>query len=344
MPDTPPIHTGNVTLRAVAAHAGVSKSLVSRVLQGSPHVSEERRRVVEKAIAELGYRPNATARSLTQRRTHAIGVLVNDLRQPWLVDFLGGLQMVLFSHGLHPFLGDGRLDRATDEQLLRVFMEMRVDGLVLAATMPESTTITEAARWLPTVVAGGRDFDLPHIDTIAQDDALASTLALDHLYELGHRRIGHIGGDRSRVFHLRRSSYEKWMKSRRLARFISVQPCDTTEEGGYRAARDLLDMPAGVRSTAVLAANDLSCVGGLSAARDLGLDVPADVSFASFDNSFLARMRHLQLTSVDLSADEVGRLSAKHLVERIAQPDLPAREHLITPFLVIRESTAAPRY
>ena len=88
MSDISHTSTGNVTLRAVAAHAGVSKSVVSRVLQGSPHVSDERRRVVEQVIAELGYRPNATARSLTQRRTNAIGVLVNDLRQPWLVDFL----------------------------------------------------------------------------------------------------------------------------------------------------------------------------------------------------------------------------------------------------------------
>jgi DNA-binding LacI/PurR family transcriptional regulator len=292
------------------------------------------------AIRELGYRPNATARSLTQRRTNAIGVLVNDLRQPWLLDFLSGLHLTLFEHELHPFLGDGRLDRATDEQLLRVFMEMRVDGLVLAATMPESTTITEAASWLPTVVAGGRDFDLPHVDTIAQDDWMIGELAIAHLVELGHRRIGHVAGDRTRVFDIRRASYEACMTRHGLGQFSAVVACDTTEEGGYLAGRKLLDSPPQERPTALFVANDLSCVGAMSAARDLGLDVPRDVSFVGVDNSVLARMRHVQLTSVDVLAEEVGRLSARHLVERIATPNLPAREHLVTPLLHVRGSTA----
>jgi DNA-binding LacI/PurR family transcriptional regulator len=332
-----------VTLRAVAAHAGVSKSLVSRVLQGSPHVSDESRAAVEQAIKELGYRPNGAARSLTQRRSDTVGILVNDLSQPWLVDFMEGLHISLYERGLIPLLGDGRLDRATDEHLLRKFMEMRVDGLVLAATMPPSTTITEASRWTPTVISGGRDFDLPHVDTVAQDDFLGSRLALDHLYELGHRRIAHIGGDESRVFRIRATSYEQWMRERKLARHIRQINCDTTERGGYVAAQRLLATRAGAQPTAVLVANDYSCVGAMSAARELGLEVPGDVSFVGFDNSILARMHHIALTSVDVAAQEVGRVSAKYLFERMSAPELIAREHLVTPHLVIRTSTAPPR-
>jgi DNA-binding LacI/PurR family transcriptional regulator len=332
-----------VTLRAVAAHAGVSKSLVSRVLQNSPHVSPERREAVNKAIQELGYRPNGTARSLTQRRTSAVGVLINDLRQPWFVDFLEGLNGVLHDGGLHTFLGDGRLDRSADERLLRAFMETPVDGLVLAGTMPGSATITEAAAWLPTVVAGNRDFTLPHTDVVAQDDALGVVLALEHLYELGHRRIGYIAGPRAQIFTIRRKSYQDWMASRGLQRYVRISECDTTEAGGHMSGRALLDVKARQRPTAIVAANDLSCVGAMSAADELGLSVPADVSFVGFDNSHLARMRRIGLTSVDVAPREAGSLAAARLLERIADPSLPAREHLLTPTLDVRGSTSAPR-
>jgi DNA-binding LacI/PurR family transcriptional regulator len=332
-----------VTLRAVAAYAGVSKSLVSRVLQDSPHVSADRRNAVQRAIRELGYRPNTTARSLTQRRTRAIGVLVNDLRQPWFVDFLEGLNPTLHERDLHAFVGDGRLDRATDERLLRAFMEMRVDGLVLAGSMTPSATITEAASWLPTVAAGSRDFELPHVDVIAQDDLLAASIAMEHLYGLGHRLIGHVAGHPARVFELRQAGYESFMTARGLTDHIVVQACDTTEQGGYRATMHLLDNGAQRRPTALLVANDLACVGAMAAVHDLGLAMPGDVSLVGFDNSSLARLRQISMTSVDVAAAAVGERSALLLTERIANPSLPARERLLTPRLDVRNSTAAPR-
>jgi DNA-binding LacI/PurR family transcriptional regulator len=339
-PTPGPAAAAAATLRAVAIRAGVSKSVVSRVLQGSPHVSDERRGAVEKAIRDLGYRPNGTARSLTQRRTHAVGVLVNDLRQPWFVDFLEGLNATLHAHDLHAFVGDGRLDRASDERLLTAFTEMRVDGLVLAGTLPLSTTITQAARWLPTVAAGSRDFDLPGVDVVAQDDWLGVELALDHLFSLGHRRIAHIAGhDDAHAFVLRRRSYESWMRRHGLERHIAISECDTTETGGYQAARRLLD---GERrgASAVFVVNDLAAVGALAAFRDHHLTVPIDVSVTAFDNSVLARMRYIGLTSVDVAPRRVGELSGKYLVERIAQPDMSRRELLITPTLDVRGSTA----
>ncbi len=332
-----------VTLRAVAAHAGVSKSLVSRVLQGSPHVSPERREAVQRAIRDLGYRPNGTARSLTQRRTSAVGVLVNDLRQPWFVDFLEGLNPALHANGRHAFIGDGRLDRSADERLLRAFLEMPVDGLVLAGTMPGSDTIEEAAARVPTVVAGSRDFDLAHTDVIAEDDELGVELALAHLRELGHTRIAHIAGRGARVFDLRQERYRSWMAAHGLRRQIRVASCDTSESGGYEAGRELLDVAEKQRPTAVLAVNDLACVGAMSAATDVGLSIPHDVSFVGFDNSFLARMRHIGLTSVDVAPHEVGTLAAAYLLERMADPGRPARQHFVTPTLDVRRSTAGPR-
>jgi DNA-binding LacI/PurR family transcriptional regulator len=331
----------SVTLRAVAQHAGVSKSLVSRVLQGSPHVSPERRRAVEDAIRELGYRPHGAARSLTRRRTQAVGVLVTDLAQPWFADFLAGLDRELHRSDLHAFVGDARLDRTRDEPVLRAFLEMRVDGLVLAGSMPISPMIEEAPAWLPTVVAGSRDLDLPRTDVVVQDDVAGVRLALEHLAELGHRRIAHLAGTGGRTFAIRRDAYLSWMAERGWGDDTSVEECAITEDGGYAGTHRLLARP-GPRPTAVVAVNDPVCAGAVSAARELGIRTPEELSLVGFDNSQVARMRHLALTSVDVAAPEVGRLAARHLLERMDRPELPARARFVPPSLAVRQSTTAP--
>src|SRR3954454_5195920 len=158
------------TIRTVAERAGVSKSLVSLVLQGSPKVSDQRRRAVERAIRELNYRPNVIARQLTERRTNTVGVLLNDLRNPWFVDCLEGLTSALHDDGLRTVLADGRLDRATSDDMVRGFVDMQGDGLVLVGSMAASSLFAEVAARVPTVAAASRDITLPDVDVVANDD------------------------------------------------------------------------------------------------------------------------------------------------------------------------------
>jgi DNA-binding LacI/PurR family transcriptional regulator len=139
------------TLETVAARAGVSRSLVSLVLRGSPSVSPGRREAVLRAAAELGYRPNAAARVLTERKSNTVGVLLNDLRQPWFADMLDGLTPALHADGKAILLGDGRLDRMMDEPLTWSFLDLGVDGLVLAGSSPVTATIINVAGQIPTV-------------------------------------------------------------------------------------------------------------------------------------------------------------------------------------------------
>ena len=212
--ESPP---ATVTLRMVAAHAGVSKSVVSRVLQDSPHVSPAKRAAVAAAIEELGYRPNSLARSLTQRRTNIVGVLVHDLRQPWFVDALEGLGAGLAPTGLLPFIADGRLDRTLDDRVVRSFMGLRLDGFILAGSVPETASVVAAMESIPSVAVGGRDITRPGVDLVAQDDVLGARLALDHLHDLGHRRIAHVAGAVGRSFDLRRQTYLAWMAEQGLA-------------------------------------------------------------------------------------------------------------------------------
>src|SRR5712671_5797343 len=132
------------TLETVAARAGVSKSLVSLVLRDSPKVSAASREAVMRAVAELGYRPNAAARLLAERRSRTVGVLLNDLRQPWFADMLDGLTPVLHVGGKHILLGDGRIDRMLDETLTWSFIDLGVDGLVLAGSDRKSTRLNSS--------------------------------------------------------------------------------------------------------------------------------------------------------------------------------------------------------
>ena len=172
---------GPPTIRTVAAHAGVSKSLVSLVLQNSPHVSEPKRQAVLKAVAELGYRPDPSARSLAERRTRTIGVVIDDLSNPWYVELLDGLRPVLHEHGLRPLLADGH----TEPDAVQALADLRVDGLVVVGT-PTLSAIDQVERLagqIPTVVAGTREPRLSAVDVVANDDYRGARLATAHLLE-----------------------------------------------------------------------------------------------------------------------------------------------------------------
>ncbi|HEX5565892.1 MAG TPA: LacI family DNA-binding transcriptional regulator [Streptomyces sp.] len=328
------------TIRSVAEHAGVSKSLVSLVLRGSPQVRPEKRRAVLRAMEELGYRPNAAARSLSERRTRTVGVLLNDLRNPWFVELLDGLTTLLRADGLHVLLADGHLSRRIGEGLTRTFVDLGVDGIVAVGTLPEPSALAEVAGRTPTVVAGAREPALPRVDVAAGDDGLGARLATEHLIGLGHRSIAHIAGH-GLAGELRRRGFEAAMREHGLADTAAVESSDATEEGGYRATVRLLSGPA--RPTAIFAYNDMACVGALSAAEEMGLEVPGDLSLVGYDNTYLARLRHLWLTTVDNAGHDVGHRAARCLLDRIADPDRPAAVHLATPALRIRGTTAPPR-
>lgn len=328
------------TIRTVAERAGVSKSLVSLVLRDSPKVSPDKREAVLRAVAELGYRTNAVARSLAERRTRTIGVLLNDLRQPWFTEMLDGLTPVLHEHGLHILLGDGRLNRRTDESLTRTFHELGVDGLVLAGTMPLSPAIEEIANEVPTVAVGSRDLAVERADMVANDDREGGRLATRHLVELGHRRIAHIADRAGVVPRLRREAYEAEMRAHGLGEHIAVECGGLTEDGGHRAAARLLDGPD--PPTAIFAVNDMSALGALSAAEERGLEVPAQLSVVGYDNSHLAQLRCIRLSSVDGAGLDVGRQAAELLLARIADPGRPAQLRLIPPTLAVRGTSAPP--
>ncbi|MFD7283092.1 LacI family DNA-binding transcriptional regulator [Streptomyces sp. NPDC059862] len=328
------------TIRDVAEHAGVSKSLVSLVLRGSGQVRPEKREAVLRAVRELGYRPNAAARSLSEQRTRTVGVLLNDLRNPWFVDLLDGLNSLLHDNGLHMLLADARLNRRTGHDLIGPFLDLRVDGLIVVGTLPDPAALGTVADRIPLVVAGAREPVPTGVDVVAGDDERGTRLVTEHLIGLGHRRIAHIAGYGA-VGELRRRSFEATMREHGLADGAIVEACDMTEEGGHRAAVRLLGRPD--RPTAVLAVNDIAAVGALSAAEALGLRVPDNLSVTGYDNTSISRLRHLWLTTVDNAGHEVGRRAARCLLDRFEGRGGQSSVHLATPTLEIRGTTATVR-
>lgn len=327
------------TIRDVAERAGVSKSLVSLVLQQAPHVSDVRRQRVLEAIAELGYRPNSHARGLARTATDTVGVLLNDLRDPWFVDLVTGLSATLHAAGLGTVIADSRIDRLVGRRSVDTLLRHGVDGIVVVGTTAEPDAVRDAADSIPVVLAGTRDPDLPSVDIVVDDDVEGATAATQHLIDLGHTRIGHLSGP-DQIGRLRREGYRATMIRAGLDpdRFLEVG--GRTEESGYAAARRLLT--AAERPSAIFAFNDLSAIGALSAAADERLAVPRDVSVVGYDDSALARIRHIALTSVDNGSFAVGVQAGSYLIERLRQGVQLQRVHLVPTSLVVRSTSAAP--
>ncbi|MFL6118972.1 LacI family DNA-binding transcriptional regulator [Actinophytocola sp.] len=322
------------TMEDVAARAGVSRALVSLVMRGSPKVSAARREAVLAAAAELGYSPHAMARSLASRTSHVLGVMVSDLHNPFWAEVVDGLDLYARAAGFELVINTGGREPARERQALASLASFRPAGIALLGPVVPSASIEAAAREGPVVLVS-RSSRLSTVDTVNDDGRTGSALAVDHLVSLGHREIVHIDGGNGSQSAPRRTGYRLAM--RRHGFEPRVVPGEYTEAAGAAAVRALDS-----RFTAVIAANDLNAVGVLSALADLGLRVPEDVSVVGYDNTWLAALRHIGLTTIDQPRHEMGRLAAEALIAR-ARGEAPNPARLVVPpSLVVRASTAPP--
>ncbi len=340
--ETPSIATPQrrrpATIRDVAAHAGVSKSVVSRVIRDEPNVSDERRERVRTAMSDLGYRPNTIARGLSESRSGTVGIIINDLRNPWYVSLLEGLATTFDAVDLAPIMVDSRLDHRVGRNTVDTLLDRQVDGLVVVGTTEAHVDVERAARSVPVVLAGTLEPDLPTVDIAVDDDLIGARLATEHLIGLGHRRVAHLQGP-GLVGRLRLQGVTETLADAGLPA-PSVEYSGMTEEGGFTATARLLDS---VRPpTAIVGFNDVTCLGAMSAADDRGLRIPDDISLVGYDETALAGLRHISLTSVDNGNYAVGVRAAKFLVQRMDQPGAPQRIYRHPPSLVNRRTTASP--
>jgi DNA-binding LacI/PurR family transcriptional regulator len=334
------VQPGKPTITDVARRAGVSKSLVSLVMRGAAHVSPARRQAVKKAAAELGYRPNAMARSLVQRRTHIVGVMVSDLHNPFFADIVAGIQDEAVRTGYKVLVNTGNRAAAREADALETLLQLRADGLILAGPVLEDEVILRASREVPIVLVG-REARGATVDSVTNDDRAGAEVAVEHCVSLGHSRIAHIDGGHGAGAPDRRRGYEAAMRRLGLARFISVVSSTFTEEGGHRGCLVLLEHSP--RPTAIFVANDLAAIGALNAIEESGLKVPDDISLVGYDNTSLAALRHISLTTIHQPRLDMGQLALSTLLERVDDGRTQPARVVLSPTLVVRASTAPPR-
>lgn len=330
------------TIYDVAKEAGVSKSLVSLVLRGSPSVSARSTAAVNDAIKKLGYQPNRAASDLAAKRRNLVAVLIDDYSNPWFIDMLQSLSGILTPRGYRLSVIDS-LTSGSDTDPITHALTMRPDGIIIAQDIAEKSLPDNMP---PFVVAGTRftpieaDESLVS-DAVSNDDFLGAKLATEHLIELGHSHIAHINVH-SGAGQKRLASYTETMKEHGLEPLANATPGPATENYGYIQALALLE--AHPEITAIFASNDITAIGALGAARVRGLRVPEDLSVVGYDNTPLAQSRLIELTTIDDNSIGVGRNAAYLLLNKLeADKRYADVEHLLTPQLVERKTCAAPR-
>jgi DNA-binding LacI/PurR family transcriptional regulator len=326
------------TMDDVARRAGVSRALVSLVMHRSPKVSTASRQAVLDAAAELGYRPNLIARNLASKQTRTFGLIINDLHNPYFPAVADGVRAAAEAVGYRILLSSAFLDDANEAAAIDMLIDYRVDGVILTGARVDEAVIERAARSVPLVVVS-RPMTAAFIDTVNNDDRMGAALATEHLIALGHEHICHIDGGDGAGSAQRRAGYAATMRRHGLE--PDVEHGAFTEASGLRAAERALR--SGRPITAIFAGNDLSALGALDAIDAAGKSVPDDMSLVGYDDTFVAALRHVSLTSVDQNRERLGQLAVTSLIERIEHGRTVAVHKTTTPRLVVRSTTAAPR-
>ena len=325
-------------MRDVAARVGVSQTLVSLVFRHAPGASAETRERVLRAADELGYRPDTAARVLRRNRSRHIGVLFT-MRQPFDVDLVEAVYRAAERRGYQVVLGAlgvGRTDRQAVEELLAY----RSEALILSGTTTRAEQLALAADQMP-VVDIGRHFT-EKVDVVRVADERGAGLAVDHLVGLGHRSIVHIDGGDLPAAARRRSGYRLAMTRHGLPGQIRIIPGDYTEESGASGARRILD-DDGPLPTSVFAANDQCAHGVLDTLARAGVRVPDDISLVGYDDSDIARLSFIDLTTVRQDATQMAEHAVQAIIERLDHGRIQAREVVLDPTLVVRGTTGPPR-
>ncbi|NML32410.1 LacI family DNA-binding transcriptional regulator [Paraburkholderia antibiotica] len=322
------------TIRDVAAAAGVSVATVSKYMNGTQRFTPAVEARLKEAIAQLGYRSNPLARSMITGRTRAIGLAILDIGNPHFANLVKGANRVAIRHDYTLLLVDTEENQQREQTLIESLAQ-RVDGMIVSSRMPD-----DSVQWLldlgKPVVLFGRSARFP-IASVGTDSCLAGYMLANHLVKLGHRHIAYLGFGRSRWNDERIRGIRQCLDEYGLALDVH-DALSPSAAAGERACSGLMLGPR--RPDAVICYNDLIALGFIKEARELGLQLPRDVSVAGFDNVPYGEYASPALTSVDFQSEKMGELAMTRLLDELhGNADANASYALLDPHLVVREST-----
>ena len=331
------------TIKDVSRKAGVSRSTVSRLIAGTGYVSDAARAAVERAIDELGYRPNTLARGLRSNRSNIIGAVVVEVASPFYAQMVGGMQKGARAGGRSVLVASGYADRDEEAHAVIELIDRACDGLILYLENPmrdDVVRLIEKSK-TPIVTIGGDESPVATAK-IRIDNFGGARAAMRLLLDQGHRRIAYLsGGLKYRDTHERLRGIAAALGEHALSLDdITVVHGDFNESFGVAATTALL---AGRKSyTAIMAGDDDVAAGALAALKAAGKRVPADVSLVGFDDNFHARHLTPALTTVRQPVDDVGHAAAALLNEILAGHTPGQREVMTDTELVVRDSVGRP--
>lgn len=332
------------SLKDVARLAGVSVKTVSNVVNNYPHVTPGMRERVQRAIDELGYRPNLTARHLRKGRTGIIALAVPELGNPYFAELAGAVIDAAARHDYTVLLDHTAGQREKEVLVSQGFRAHVIDGLILSPIELEAADLLGRIDDAPLVLLGEREYDAPY-DQIAIDNVAAARTAVRHLTGLGHRRIAFLGARRESARQPAHLRLRGWREELAAAGLPGDDSLVAATDGygrwdGAAAMNALLDR--GTRPDAVFAYNDLMALGAMRALVERGLRVPQDVSVVGFDDVEEGRFSTIALTTVSPDKQAIARLAVERVVARLTGTPQITPERITPGYtLVTRESTAS---
>ena len=329
------------TMKDVAQRAGVSPSTVSHVINETRFVSQQLRDRVLHAMSELNYQPSAVARSLRTKKTQVVALVIPDITNPYFPEVARGVQDVAEENEYSVILCNTDRVRGRELRFLKALRGQWVDGLILNPSEVTSGDLQDLQDAQIPVVLIGSQIDHPDLDVVMVDNVQGAYDAVSHLIDLGHRRIGLVGGPRAA------SSGEQRFQGYIRALADHDIPVDEeiitegrfTREGGYESMKRLLALQS--PPTAVFASSDVMAIGALMAIQEQGLQVPNDVSLVGFDDIAEASTTTPKLTTVSQPKYQTGEVAAQLLFDRVEGASPGERQKIVLSHqLVIRDSTA----
>ena len=331
------------TIRDVAALAGVSKSLVSLVYSTPEVVSEHRKARVLEAAEKLGFSPNFLARSLAAESGNFVGILVADLHNPLFAEIVDYVRAELEARGQYSFMTSAMLldsdgNQVLDHRTVNAIIDLRPKSVLVVGSIPTMHELAALPEKVQIVVAGAIAEGLNRAATVRSDDAKGISLAVEHLVEIGHSNIGLITIKSGPISKARRSAYNQAMEVNGFKKYLNViEQSSDSEKESYDSAKKLLESKSA--PTAIICFNDLVAIGAQQAVNEHVAAGGNPVALVGYDNTYLADLKQISLTSIDHGTLEIAKKAAELLAdENYSQPRL-GKVHLLEPKLIVRKSS-----